>query len=516
MTSAFIIEVHPQLQPDSNEETAALLRVLLYKLDNTTFGGNIPTVTEWTGPPYASVQVQILLYASLSVTLFSAFLATLGKQWLNQYESAGVQGTMIDCDQNRQRKLNGIVSWYFNHVMESLPLMLQAALLFLGCALSRFLWDIDPSIASVTLGITSFGLLFYLFILFAGAAFPSCPYQTPGANVLRKIFHININHTFRHIISILHSGFSVIVKYSISYSIIFAKWSWLSRLKSPVSRTIVQIVSLLLLPLTTTIDMLCLMVAMILAPMCLAFRKYSQSIDTHLIQEFDAVPELECISWILQSTTDGATEEYTLLYFAMLMAIFDDDPFITVKGFKILFDYIKAIKENKQRQIDQLLKASVFATTFSMKQIVHMDPTSPFLADMRKHYIKIFPSTANLEGSPYYYSVGSVYNILYPGQNHSWLDWRNCKLEYPHSDIATNFRDLAHLKYQRQEKVPCWILRFVLYSLSLDPPPATLDVYKYVAIVASDLGSDASHGTGWYVNALCILTLLTKNQHRYG
>ena len=80
MTSAFIIQVQPQLQKDPNEETAALLRVLIHKIDNTTFGGDVPALPQWTGPARMVVQVQSILYASLAASLLSALLAMLGKQ----------------------------------------------------------------------------------------------------------------------------------------------------------------------------------------------------------------------------------------------------------------------------------------------------------------------------------------------------------------------------------------------------------------------------------------------------
>ncbi|KAF9644096.1 hypothetical protein BDM02DRAFT_3080679, partial [Thelephora ganbajun] len=81
VASAFIIQVQSQLQPDPNQETAALLRVLIHKIDNTTFGGDAPVLPQWTGPPRTIVQVQTILYASLSASLLSALLAMLGKQW---------------------------------------------------------------------------------------------------------------------------------------------------------------------------------------------------------------------------------------------------------------------------------------------------------------------------------------------------------------------------------------------------------------------------------------------------
>ena len=87
MTSAFIIEVNSELKPNPNEETTTLLHVLIHKVDNTTFGGDIPAAPQWTGPPHMVVHVQAILFASLAASLLSAFLAMLGKQWLNWYGS---------------------------------------------------------------------------------------------------------------------------------------------------------------------------------------------------------------------------------------------------------------------------------------------------------------------------------------------------------------------------------------------------------------------------------------------
>ena len=207
MTSAFIIQVQPELQSDPNEETAALLRVLIHKIDNTTFGDDVPTVPRWSGPPHAIIQVQAILYASLAASLFSALLAMLGKQWLNQYISTDMRGSAIERSQNRQRKLDGIVTWYFHHVMESLHLMLQFALLLLGCALSRYLGEIDTTVASVVIGVTVFGLASYVFFVVAGMVSTSCPYQTPGAYFLRHLLPLALR-TPSLALSVLRSAYS--------------------------------------------------------------------------------------------------------------------------------------------------------------------------------------------------------------------------------------------------------------------------------------------------------------------
>jgi len=145
VTSAFIIVVHSEFQPNPSDETDALLRTIIHNQDNTAFGGEVPTVGRWTGPPRSTVQVQAILLASLCASLLSAFLAMLGKQWLNRCIPVYTWGTIVERCQYRQRKLDEIVNWYFDYVMESLPLMLQIALLLLGCALSRYLWEINTT-----------------------------------------------------------------------------------------------------------------------------------------------------------------------------------------------------------------------------------------------------------------------------------------------------------------------------------------------------------------------------------
>ena len=191
VTSSFIINIQDEIKPDYNQETAALLRVLIHKMDGTTFDGQAPPLQAWNGPDHEVVTCQTVLYTSLGISLLAAFLAMLGKQWLNRFGKAKVRGSEIDESRNRQRKLGGMVSWKFDLVMESLPLMLQSALLLLGYALSRYLWIINLTVASVVIGITSIGLGFYVFIVIAATLADNCPFQTPASQILRGIYRLD-------------------------------------------------------------------------------------------------------------------------------------------------------------------------------------------------------------------------------------------------------------------------------------------------------------------------------------
>ena len=160
--------------------------------------GNAPTsanttLPTWDGPDPTVVHVQSILYSSLAASLLSVFIAILGKQWLNRY--AGVEmGSVVDRSRQRYRKMEGMVTWHFDLVMESLPLMLQAALLLLGYALSEYLFSINKTVAGVLIGFAASGLLFYLLIVSAATFSYNCPFQTPLSLILRFLIRFDNGH----------------------------------------------------------------------------------------------------------------------------------------------------------------------------------------------------------------------------------------------------------------------------------------------------------------------------------
>jgi len=177
--------------------TAAYMRILVHTMNSSLFPDADPASTTWTGPPPEIVTVQSLLYASLTTSLFAAFLAMLGKQWVNRYlRNRGGSAADKSCD--RQRKLDGFEKWHFHLAIESLPVMLQLALLLLGCALSRYLWMISRTVAGVIAAVTLFGVTLYIFLTFAATLHYNCPYQTPPSIFSRALIRylVHGNDTF--------------------------------------------------------------------------------------------------------------------------------------------------------------------------------------------------------------------------------------------------------------------------------------------------------------------------------
>ncbi|KAF9647309.1 hypothetical protein BDM02DRAFT_3081760, partial [Thelephora ganbajun] len=140
VTTTFIVQIIPQIQPNSVDLTnVLLLRILQH---NTSFDGTDP-LAPVSSVPASVVRAQAILFASLSITLVVAFIAVLGKQWILYYTQASTWGNIVDRGKERQAKLVGLQKWGLHLIMESLPVMLQFALLLFGAALVVYLWDLD-------------------------------------------------------------------------------------------------------------------------------------------------------------------------------------------------------------------------------------------------------------------------------------------------------------------------------------------------------------------------------------
>ncbi|KAJ7769367.1 hypothetical protein B0H16DRAFT_254857 [Mycena metata] len=139
------------------------------------------------------VIVQCLLYASLFTTLLAALLAVLGKQWLMYYQAAGSRGTIEQRGLERQRKLDGLVKWKFEAVLQAFPLLLQLALLLFASSISLYLWTVQHSVAVLVTFLTALGLSSYIVLLVSATIFSDCPFQTPLGPLLRQVPGIFLN-----------------------------------------------------------------------------------------------------------------------------------------------------------------------------------------------------------------------------------------------------------------------------------------------------------------------------------
>lgn len=184
VSAVFVTTLQQKLEPNPNEINAAYMQILIHAVNNSLFPDVDPGAVTWTGPPSGIVTAQSLLYASLATSLLAAFLAMLGKQWINRYARTG-GGSAAERGRGRQRKLDGLQEWRFHLFAETLQIMPQLALLLLAFGVSEYLWTTSITVASVVIGFAGLSLVLFAAFGFAAAFDHNCPYQTPFSFLIR-------------------------------------------------------------------------------------------------------------------------------------------------------------------------------------------------------------------------------------------------------------------------------------------------------------------------------------------
>ncbi|KAJ8455484.1 hypothetical protein ONZ51_g12442 [Trametes cubensis] len=109
---------------------------------------DVPTPT---GPSRSTIWLNILWFSSLVLSLSSASIGILVKQWLNEFES-GLSGDS-DSEQVaklRQYRLSNLKNCRVGTIVNAIPVLLQAALALFFAGLLVLLWDLNHSVAGVT------------------------------------------------------------------------------------------------------------------------------------------------------------------------------------------------------------------------------------------------------------------------------------------------------------------------------------------------------------------------------
>jgi len=462
--------------------------------------------------------VQCILYASLAASLFASFLAMLGKQWLNRYASVNRRGSAIERGRDRQRKLDGIVAWYFNHVIGSFRLMLQIALLLLGCALSRYLWEIDTVVASVVLGVTSFGVLFYIIIVVAGVVSESCPYRTPGSSIIR------------YTRDLLRSARILFARYSFLHSMSLEYWSDIT--KDTVAKTLAYPLALFI---AFTLDAFRLGKATFRALIALVRRARDRPSGTSPVPDrpFDTQAtklDLRCILWMLRTSLDKSINLSTLDFLKTVLSLPDIDSSINsalvVECFNVFsscFVISDSVVVMVSRGSEHLAEVSARCFLLISSRLSSAEPTSRALKGVRQRYNKLFPAAVDFSDIPWYFIMSAVHCLFAQTQGQRFPSWRDYN---PSTDELIQFSralaQIARFEYRRRDrpKVPRWLLRFALRFLSQDPLPPTSVVLDCLKIIATDLGCGVSDTDSLASGEKCVypstLTISPLTLHQHG
>ena len=212
-----------------------------------------------------------------------------------------------------------------------------------------------------------------------------------------------------------------------------------------------------------------------------------------------AVLNFRCISWMLQTSLDNTVRLSALKHLSTtVMTPASFDPTLVAGCFNTFLSCVTVDSNGSKvviiQGLEELATESAIHFFTAISHISVVDPTSTLLKEVIQHYDKVFPIRINFQGHQSYHTMHAARRSFVPLQGHvlyfQWSDYKPST--YEHTIVAHNLLKLAQFKYKRAEKaeVPKFILHFVFYSLSLDPPPPMSVIANCLLIIAIELGHD--------------------------
>ncbi|KAK0216340.1 hypothetical protein IW262DRAFT_212213 [Armillaria fumosa] len=181
--TAFVIQTSQDLQPDYTEVSASLLMELVGRQRASNLSSNpsspfYPSIS--FSPSSADVWLNSLWFVSLTLSLITALVAVLVKQWLHQYISVISDILPRDRGSIRQYRYIGLMTWQVPMIIGFLPVLLHISLGLFFAGLSIYLFALDVAIAYVVAAISATAYVAYIACL----VLPPLPSQLPIQNTI--------------------------------------------------------------------------------------------------------------------------------------------------------------------------------------------------------------------------------------------------------------------------------------------------------------------------------------------
>ncbi|KAJ7152503.1 hypothetical protein C8R46DRAFT_913155, partial [Mycena filopes] len=179
--TAFLIESYKTLVPDSGDTTVLLLAQISQQLAASANGTafNFVAPAPFT-PLISSLVCNVLWFISLGLSLTCALVATLLEQWARDFlHKTEIRSAPVIRARVFSYLYYGLKKFGMHTVVEIIPLLLHASLLFFFAGLVAFLLPIHPAITAVAAAILGMVTSIYTIFTLLPLSHPDCPYRTP-------------------------------------------------------------------------------------------------------------------------------------------------------------------------------------------------------------------------------------------------------------------------------------------------------------------------------------------------
>lgn len=140
-------------------------------------------------PSSVDVWLNSLWFVSLTLSLITALVAVLVKQWLHQYISVISDILPRDRGSIRQYRYIGLTTWQVPMIIGFLPVLLHISLGLFFAGLSIYLFALDIAVAYVVAAISATAYVAYVACLILPLFYHNCPYKIPLTLHLPGLYH---------------------------------------------------------------------------------------------------------------------------------------------------------------------------------------------------------------------------------------------------------------------------------------------------------------------------------------
>ncbi|KAL1698455.1 hypothetical protein EV121DRAFT_164677, partial [Schizophyllum commune] len=190
VVTTFVAQSSQALSPDYAQITASLVYelVLMQRAADSDSGEprNVPmsplSFNSETHQP-TDIWVNALWLVSLTLSLLTALMAVLAKQWIQHYHSLP-KGSPRDRAHLRHYRFRSLERWKVPAIVGLLPGLLTIALLLFLAGLVVYVAPTDSAIFGITLSLTATALIIYAITITLPIFVAHCAYKTPMSDYI--------------------------------------------------------------------------------------------------------------------------------------------------------------------------------------------------------------------------------------------------------------------------------------------------------------------------------------------
>ncbi len=178
------------MQPDYNQASGFLFFQILNATVSNGSQFSIPSSpTAFNFSPSRSDEwLNSLWFVSLTLSLITALVAVLVKQWLHQYVAIVSDSSPRDRARIRHLRYAGLQSWQVPMIIGMLPVLLHASLALFFAGLAIFLFSLGMKVAWLVSIIGAVTYMAYVVALILPLVHPYCPYKVPLAFYIHYLY----------------------------------------------------------------------------------------------------------------------------------------------------------------------------------------------------------------------------------------------------------------------------------------------------------------------------------------